>query len=327
MTDQSVSPMNKHPVQHVSDGSSGYAELAAGSILSDLDPIESSAFRLYERDHPTDAEQLSRELEEAAALAAVAMAELEIEAMPQAMTIRLQRAAGAHIADVRRRSVPSNSGIKAGAGREVIARLMPVSSGAAVVRDASGESDGETKLTSIGLTPLGWFGWFAAAACLALFVSVWRPVQSVAVDPLSVGNSPSVAQLRTQLATTPGTVVAQWQDIFADIWPSPEIPGIRGDVVWSPERQTGYLRLVGMPANNPSVEQYQLWVVDADRGLSQRIDGGVFDVTDTGEVIVPINARIPVGSAMAFAITIEQPGGVVVSDMTRRGPIAIVPQS
>ena len=32
-----------------------------------------------------------------------------------------------------------------------------------------------------------------------------------------------------------------------------------------------------------------------------------------GEVVVPIRAALPVGAAKAFAVTIEKPGGVVVS--------------
>ena len=53
--------------------------------------------------------------------------------------------------------------------------------------------------------------------------------------------------------------------------------------------------------------------------LTQRpVDGGVFDIAAqaaaTGEVIIPIDAKLPVGDARIFAITVEPPGGVVVSD-------------
>jgi len=44
------------------------------------------------------------------------------------------------------------------------------------------------------------------------------------------------------------------------------------------------------------------------------VDGGVFDVpADATEVVVPIHAAIAVGAAQAFAVTVEKPGGVVVS--------------
>jgi len=51
------------------------------------------------------------------------------------------------------------------------------------------------------------------------------------------------------------------------------------------------------------------------------VDGGVFDITDDGKVIVPIEAKLPVGAPTLFAITVERPGGVVVSD---QGRIAMV---
>ena len=47
------------------------------------------------------------------------------------------------------------------------------------------------------------------------------------------------------------------------------------------------------------------------------VDGGVFDVTRNGEVIIPIDAKIAVSNPTAFAITVEKPGGVVVSDRSR----------
>ena len=43
----------------------------------------------------------------------------------------------------------------------------------------------------------------------------------------------------------------------------------------------------------------------------------VFDVSSTGEVIVPIAAKLRVDDATLFAVTIERPGGVVVSKRER----------
>ena len=39
----------------------------------------------------------------------------------------------------------------------------------------------------------------------------------------------------------------------------------------------------------------------------------MFDVTSAGEVIVPITAKLRVDDATLFAVTVEPPGGVVVS--------------
>ena len=49
------------------------------------------------------------------------------------------------------------------------------------------------------------------------------------------------------------------------------------------------------------------------RFVHASVDGGVFDVPSTGEVIVPITAKLRVGGATLFAVTVERPGGVVVS--------------
>ena len=44
------------------------------------------------------------------------------------------------------------------------------------------------------------------------------------------------------------------------------------------------------------------------------MDGGVFDVEDaSGEILIPIDAKLRVIDPAAFVITAEKPGGVVVS--------------
>jgi hypothetical protein len=89
--------------------------------------------------------------------------------------------------------------------------------------------------------------------------------------------------------------------------------GVRGDVVWSPQQQRGYLRLSGMPVNDTARGQYQLWIVDPQRD-DEPVDGGVFDIpAATGEIVVPIDAKLAVLDPRAFVITAEKPGGVVVS--------------
>lgn len=99
--------------------------------------------------------------------------------------------------------------------------------------------------------------------------------------------------------------------------PDPAAQGVTGDVVWSPERQRGFLRFQNLPGNDPKVYQYQLWIFDATRDDRYPIDGGVFDVPATGEVVIPIEAKLEVREAALFAITIEKPGGAVVSSRER----------
>jgi anti-sigma-K factor RskA len=67
------------------------------------------------------------------------------------------------------------------------------------------------------------------------------------------------------------------------------------------------------PGERSDEAQYQLWIFDRQRDQAYPVDGGVFDVTSTGEVIVPIAAKLRVGDAALFAVTVERPGGVVVS--------------
>jgi anti-sigma-K factor RskA len=78
-----------------------------------------------------------------------------------------------------------------------------------------------------------------------------------------------------------------------------------------------------MPVNDPTVEQYQLWIIDPTRD-DEPIDGGVFDIASTGEVIVPVQAKLLVNQPTAFAVTIEKPGGVVVSTQERFPLLATV---
>jgi hypothetical protein len=94
----------------------------------------------------------------------------------------------------------------------------------------------------------------------------------------------------------------------------PAAAGVSGDVVWDPVTQRGFLHFVGLAANDPALRQYQLWIFDGGRDQRYPVDGGVFDVpANATEVVIPIHAALPVLSAKAFAVTLEKPGGVVVS--------------
>jgi anti-sigma-K factor RskA len=96
----------------------------------------------------------------------------------------------------------------------------------------------------------------------------------------------------------------------------PLAAGAEGDLVWSGARQEGYMRFRNLPANDPTEEQYQLWIFDSTRADWEElpVDGGVFDVVTGGEVVVPIEAKLDVRAPALFAITLERPGGVVVSE-------------
>ena len=86
-------------------------------------------------------------------------------------------------------------------------------------------------------------------------------------------------------------------DVVTLPWAAPTAAGyegVTGDVVWSQSKQQGYLRLANMPVNDPARVQYQLWIVDPERDSKHPVDGGVFNVSSTGEVIIPIQAKLPI---------------------------------
>ena len=98
----------------------------------------------------------------------------------------------------------------------------------------------------------------------------------------------------------------------------PDAGGVTGDVIWSNHRQQGFLRFRGMAHNDSAKSQYQLWIFDAKQDDRYPIDGGVFDIdSSSGDVIVRIHAKLRVVDPAMFAVTIEKPGGVVVSDRKR----------
>ncbi|MFI4917622.1 MAG: anti-sigma factor domain-containing protein [Phycisphaerales bacterium JB060] len=134
------------------------------------------------------------------------------------------------------------------------------------------------------------------------------------VDPATL------AANRQKLLEVPGTVRLAWSPF--DLPDAPAVQqDVTGDVVWNDELEQGYLRFVGLDVNDPDVEQYQVWVID-DRGMEQKVSGGVFNATAQGEVIVPIDPALDLGRVALFAVTVEEPGGIMVPDLRRRVVVA-----
>ena len=89
--------------------------------------------------------------------------------------------------------------------------------------------------------------------------------------------------------------------------------GLSGEVIWNDEKQEGYMSLENLVVNDPTINQYQLWIVDPERD-ELPVDGGVFDITQKdGKSIIPIRNALAITKPVAFVITLEQPGGVVKS--------------
>ena len=153
----------------------------------------------------------------------------------------------------------------------------------------------------------------AAAIVLAVGAVLWaRGQEPKVIDRVVMPATPSPSEARAEL-------LASAKDVITLPWTATDdtaAKGTTGDIVWSPSQQKGYMRFVGLAVNDPNVLQYQLWIFDETRDQAFPVDGGVFDVA-TGEVIVPIAAKLPVGKPALFAVTVEKPGGVVVSKRER----------
>ncbi len=184
------------------------------------------------------------------------------------------------------------------------------------------QSDSTTQRTQ-------WIPWAVAAASLLITATVLlapKPAPSI-VDPAN-------DRLALIENTAPEDLI-QWDWISTD--DSAVVGDVIGDVVWSDSLNKGYMRISGLAVNDPSLEQYQLWIFDATRKtgdlpqfgeglLTQRpIDGGVYNATSTGEIIIPIDAKLTVEQAAAFAVTVGPPGGVVVSHRSRVPLLALAP--
>ena len=281
-------------------------DLLANRALGELDPADTAELQHLLLAHP-DMDSASFDLT-AATLAVAALP--APEPLPQSLRTRLVESAAAW-----------SSQAQAAADRSVAARFTPVVIPGAAAGMASRLDDSDSPRLRSGT--LIWTGWLAAAACLLLAALAWLPPS--APSPLS-----PVALMQT-VAAAPDCLRLPWSD-----WSDPEIKGVQGEVLWSSSQQRGCMVFRGLPANDPSIEQYQLWIVD-ERGMDQRISGPIFDAAPAragaaqfapdGSLIVPIEAKIPVGRAALFALTIEPPGGTWVSSMKRRVVVAARPSS
>lgn len=171
-------------------------------------------------------------------------------------------------------------------------------------------------------------GWLAAAACLVLAFLGWTRQLPL---PESVRPAPLFAN-RIRLPDAPvippptpqerrDRLAAEAKDVTRVAWGATNDPaskGATGEVVWSTSRQEGYMSFRALEANDPKAVQYQLWIFDGSRDDRYPVDGGVFDIpAGQTEVVVPISAKVAVSAPTLFAVTVEKPGGVVVSKRER----------
>lgn len=166
--------------------------------------------------------------------------------------------------------------------------------------------------------PVGWqrlvaspkTGWAIAALFAALFIA--KPF----VEKTPLGPEKLVVTSPTELFPNEArdTLISKAGDLIrSEFGGIGEFKQMSGTVVWSDELQEGYMSLTNLPSNDPNANQYQLWIVDPGRD-EKPVDGGVFDISVShGTAIIPIRNPLVVTNPQAFVITLEQPGGVVVS--------------
>jgi len=165
----------------------------------------------------------------------------------------------------------------------------------------------QTTAANTGRGSRDWGGWVAAAAAVLIAALGWLRTPPAPTTP-------TPEQLAAALEADAETVRVPWT--------SPGDPagaGASGEVLWNNRLQRGFMRITGLARNDRAVEQYQLWIIDSGRSEPQPVDGGVFDFEPGagGTALIPIRAAIAVRAPAAFAVTVEKPGGVVVSKQDR----------
>lgn len=179
--------------------------------------------------------------------------------------------------------------------------------GGPTLRDQLGPKFNERQRGN-GRRVIAWSGWLAAAACLILAVAAWWTTSAMQ----SAGRPNADGLYANSVAKAPDALQVSL------VGRESGFERVSGGLLWSDSRQSGCMKFIGMPVNDPRTAQYQLWIVDPARDQNP-VDGGVFDVPVSGEVTIPFEPKLPVHHPKVFAITREKPGGVVVS----RGPLLV----
>ena len=281
-------------------------DLLIKQVTEGLSPAEQRALDVMDSELAT---AYLRDLERAAAGVTLA-GSTGGEPLPEALSARIAQQAAEHFAAAEHSAQPSNvadlsEGRAAAAEKARVQPPLAPSPAPAPVR----------------ATRFGGYGWLAAAACLVLAIFGWvrspPPLPPVAVvAPPPVAPPPPAQPAPPTAAEERAALLAKTDTLKIPLGATkdPAAAGVSGDVVWDPVTQRGFLHFAGLAPNDPAIHQYQIWIFDAGRDKRYPVDGGVFDVpANAGEVVIPIRASLMVRKPAAFAVTVEKPGGVVVS--------------
>ena len=278
-------------------------DLLIKQVTEGLSPAEQRALDVLDSEV---ASAYSRDLERAAAAVMLAGSSTQ-QPLPAALAERVAQQAAAHFASLSK------------IGDLGAARAAAVD---AARTSASSASSAASARPAPRADRYGAYGWLAAAACLVLAIFAWQRSPSPPVTPVAQQTPPPVIAPPAEKPVPPtpaeerAALLAKSDSLKIPLAATkdPAAAGVTGDVVWDPVTQRGFLHFTGLAANDPAVHQYQIWIFDAGRDKRYPVDGGVFDVpANTAEVVVPIRAELMVRKPAAFAVTVEKPGGVVVS--------------
>ena len=181
-----------------------------------------------------------------------------------------------------------------------ITKQPPAALKARVLREIAGDSaKSQTKETVVRAAT--WIPW-AIAAGLLIFCGVLLNDRE---------------QLRRQIAEA-RNVDPLMQTKFVALGPANGAPAdAKAMVAWEPDKQTGVIRIVGMPAAG-SGKDYQLWAVDEDH--KDPVSAGIVHVDQNGVAQARFKPDAATNRVKAFALTLEREGGVQKAE----GPILLV---
>jgi len=302
---------------YTEDGHERLRELLVADWGEGLEAEERAELERLARENP----DVVLECERAAAAAAVAFAfEAPAPRLPPGLEAKILAAAPAHVAAA---PMPAAEPSARGGPRAV---ELGAPEGLRAVDGGRSEGASDPSKASRRAGP-AW--WMALAASVALAVAGWLPrlgSEPPPPEPIVVEKivepppPPSPAERLKKLET----IREQTRAIPWTTTEDPWVERVDGRVVWNNDLQEGYMTFAGLPENDPAEHRYQLWIFDAKRDERFPVDGGVFDVpVDGAETVVPIRAKLPVREPTLFAVTLEGPDGVVVSD---RSHILVVAQ-
>lgn len=167
-----------------------------------------------------------------------------------------------------------------------------------------------------------WAGWAAAAAVTVGFFWLWgdrdrawtESRKSAVLEKEARTDRDQSHRLLTELQQQSSLATVRIASLESKVQ---EFESTRAVVVWDESHHNGLIRLTGLPAAGKG-KDYQLWVVDP--GKTAAVNAGLIHRDESGTASVSFKPDQKIGTASAFAISIEKTGGVKVAE----GPIVLV---